>query len=318
MRRRAFLAGAATAAVAGCVSDNSDEIGTLEARLDAKNDTIDALESELDQTESELASVEDELDEQRVEVADYETRVDILETQLSDTEDELEATEEEREAIQARIEAIKPETTIPDDEIEQAAAAARDVRAAVAYVYSSYGLGTAFQVERGTWVTAAHVVESSGYHVWPVTDLDLISGRSLDFDRGESYDDLDARILETTGSASTSVPLGSVDDVSDGDTIFAVGNPYNVGYWITSVGKFRGSERETFGLDELYRADCPARRRSSGSPVFNLDGECIGLVVVELAPHDGYDAPDEPFFNFAEYDPDMGFVSIDSIERRLL
>ncbi len=351
--RRATIAALATIGTAGCLGytiedaeyvreleeqnrEQASELEDLDQELDAlsavhdelevkvaeQGELLDSLEHERDEKAEEIARLRQELSTTERELAEQESTIAGLSAdveQLTRRRNELDAAidekREEIEDLEATIANIEPERTIDEEDIEAALKAAMDVRNAVAFVDSSFGRGTAFHVGDAQFLTAAHVV--NGTALAPRQKLEFIDGETVSFTRESGADNVDARLLAAADEPDNTVEFGSIEAVSEADTVFIVGSPFNVGHWIISVGKFRGALEEPIPIDSLYEADAPARRRNSGSPVFDLDGTVIGMAVIELAPHDGYDAPDDAFLNFAAYDPHVGFVSIDAIVEAL-
>jgi S1-C subfamily serine protease len=76
--------------------------------------------------------------------------------------------------------------------------------------------------------------------------------------------------------------LGDSDAVDVGDQIFVVGAPLGMGHTLT-VGHVsaRRAPNATFGSlasAELFQTDAAINQGNSGGPMFNLDGEVIGIV----------------------------------------
>lgn len=333
MDRRTFVSTAASiglASTAGCLGYTvveEDELEQLEQRSEKADELevvvqdqesrISNLENELSSVESDLSRAESRLESLREETNEQQTEIEDLNTEIENLEREVETLEDQKSELQETIDAIEPERTIPDDDIETAAELAEELREQVVQVYSSDSRGTGFYIGEEEYLTAEHIVNTGAFDLFPTKTLEFISGSRSEFEEEESDPDIDTALLSSTSTPSESPEFGSIESVSSGETLFSIGHPFNVGYWICSVGQFE-QEASSDNLDELYRSSVPARSGSSGSPIFNLDGEVVGLQVVNLAKDDLYEAPDEAFTNFAAYDPNSGFVSADTIEGRLL
>lgn len=299
------------------------EIEDLEADIADREATIEDLEGDLDDAKAELDGLKSDIDALEAEISDLEDYAAELEADIgakeatiTDLEATIDAKTEEITTLEDTVEALQPEITIPEGDIDAAVDAALDVRAAIAHVYSSYGQGTAFHIGDNRFLTAAHVV--SGTILFAIRRLRFLDVESETFTREERDEDIDARILETEGGPDTTVTFGSVHDLDEGDTVFTVGHPFNVGRWIIGIGTYQGRNDDASNFDETYVADVPNESRSSGSPIFDLDGNVVGLLTVGVPDEDKLlEAPDEPFFHFNEFPPAAGFTSIDTIQHRL-
>lgn len=295
-------------------SQKADELEVVvqdkETKISNLEDELSSVESELSRAESRLEYLKEETNQQQSEIEDLNSEIEHLET-------EVRTLEHEKSELQETINAIEPERTIPDGDIETAAQLTKDLRDKVVQVFSSDSRGTGFYVEDDEYLTADHVVNSGGFSLVETKTLEFISGSRSEYEEEESDSDIDASLLSSSDTPSNSLEFGSIESVSSGDTLFSIGHPFNVGYWVCSVGQFEREVPRT-NLDELYRSSVPARSGSSGSPIFNIDGEVIGLQVMNLAQDDLKEAPDKAFTNFASHDPNSGFVSSDTIEKRLL
>lgn len=142
------------------------------------------------------------------------------------------------------------------------------------------GHGTAWFVDEGYLFTNAHNVDSGGQvadlrgitHEGDQFDIDVI-----DFD--EAYLP-DVALLRTAYRGPDPLPMAAVSDLAVGQPLVQVGHPGEVGYWITSMGRFV-SERQSFTSDgDEYtglNSVVPGRQGVSGSPVLTLDGEVVGM-----------------------------------------
>ncbi|AUX09907.1 serine protease Do [Halalkaliarchaeum desulfuricum] len=322
MDRRSFLSATVTAGLAstaGCLGytvvreeqldtlqERAGEAEELEVVVADKEDRIEELETELDAVESQLEEKQRELEEVRSTHAETVEGLEELESEI----DELQRTKSD---LEDRLATLEPEADIPDHEIETAIEAALELRNSVVLIVANGSVGTGFYVDGRDYLTAEHVIGGAT----ETTFLESKSGETTEYTARRADDRIDTQVLSAEMDLEDALEFGTIDDVSPGDTLFSVGHPYNVGDWVCSVGTFEGEEEET-DLDELYRATVPGRRGTSGSPVFDLDGRVIGMEVVGLTRDDLYHAPEQLFTNFAAYEPDGGFVSIDTIEERLL
>ncbi len=74
------------------------------------------------------------------------------------------------------------------------------------------------------------------------------------------------------------VQFGNSDKARVGDAVIAIGNPFGLGRTVTS-GIISATSRSigVGPLDEFLQTDAAINRGNSGGPMFNLDGEVIGV-----------------------------------------
>ena|SRR2546425_6870844 len=137
-------------------------------------------------------------------------------------------------------------------------------------------LGSGFVVADETVATNFHVIEgaSGGFvKLVGVAKKYKITG-AVGFDRAH-----DLALLSVPGMHAPTAPLGSSQQVSVGDEIYAIGNPEGLEGTISQgiVSGIRGA-----GSDTLLQITAPISPGSSGGPVVNLRGEVIGLAVATL------------------------------------
>ncbi|MFQ6553165.1 Do family serine endopeptidase [Aestuariibius insulae] len=85
------------------------------------------------------------------------------------------------------------------------------------------------------------------------------------------------------------VPFGdsSGDSAEVGDWVMAMGNPLGQGFSV-SAGIISARNRELSGTyDDYIQTDAAINRGNSGGPLFNLDGEVIGVNTAILSPNGG-------------------------------
>ena len=73
------------------------------------------------------------------------------------------------------------------------------------------------------------------------------------------------------------VAFGDSDDVRVGDSVLAIGNPHGLGFSVSS-GVISARNRQLDGAyDDYLQTDAAINFGNSGGPLFNLDGEVIGV-----------------------------------------
>ncbi|MCR9220467.1 MAG: DegQ family serine endoprotease [Alphaproteobacteria bacterium] len=80
------------------------------------------------------------------------------------------------------------------------------------------------------------------------------------------------------GHDLTQVPFGDSDAARIGDWVVAIGNPLGFGGTVTAgIVSARGRDINAGPYDNFIQTDAPINRGNSGGPLFNLDGEVIGI-----------------------------------------
>ena len=83
------------------------------------------------------------------------------------------------------------------------------------------------------------------------------------------------------------VPFGDSDTARVGDWVMAMGNPLGQGFSV-SAGIVSARNRELSGTyDDYIQTDAAINRGNSGGPLFNMDGEVIGVNTAILSPNGG-------------------------------
>jgi serine protease Do len=144
------------------------------------------------------------------------------------------------------------------------------------------GAGSGFIIDpSGVIVTNNHVVD----HADKIT-VSLTDGRQLPatvIGRDELTDVAVIRVK--SNEALPSVPWGDSRKAEVGDWILAAGNPFGLGGSV-SVGIISAEGRDLGSgpFDNFLQLDAPINPGNSGGPVFNMDGQVIGVSSVIVSP----------------------------------
>ena len=75
-----------------------------------------------------------------------------------------------------------------------------------------------------------------------------------------------------------SVKFGDSEKIRIGDWVIAIGNPLGLGGSVTAgIVSARGRDIQSGPYDNYIQTDAPINRGNSGGPLFNLEGEVIGI-----------------------------------------
>ena len=91
----------------------------------------------------------------------------------------------------------------------------------------------------------------------------------------------------------TDKPLGAVgfgdsDNAQVGDWVLAIGNPFGLGGSVTAgIVSARGRDIRQGLYDDFIQTDAAINRGNSGGPLFNMEGEVIGINTAIISPSGG-------------------------------
>ena len=84
------------------------------------------------------------------------------------------------------------------------------------------------------------------------------------------------------------VKFGDSDAIRVGDWVMAIGNPFGLGNTVTAgILSARGRDIKAGPYDDFLQTDAPINRGNSGGPLFNMDGEVIGINTAIFSPTGG-------------------------------
>ena len=84
------------------------------------------------------------------------------------------------------------------------------------------------------------------------------------------------------------VKFGDSDKMRIGDWVLAIGNPFGLGGTVTAgIVSARAREINAGPYDDFIQTDAAINRGNSGGPLFNMDGEVIGIATAIYSPSGG-------------------------------
>jgi S1-C subfamily serine protease len=174
---------------------------------------------------------------------------------------------------------------------QRAIGAVRTVRSSNADLsgFDARGVGTAFHIGNGLYVTAAHVV-ADGYQFF-LDDSTRTIARTTDNARLKpatvvGKDAASDIALVRSDPAASSLEWATADP-KIGDVAYAIGNPFAIAPGsfshgiISGSGRTIGTERGT--LTNLLQMDTPVNPGNSGGPLLDASGKVIGVVSANIA-----------------------------------
>ncbi len=147
------------------------------------------------------------------------------------------------------------------------------------------GLGSGFIISNdGQIVTNHHVVDGA-----EEVTVKMADGRSFDAVVIGSDPMTDIALLKVEANVDLpTVEFGTSDVLRVGDEVVAVGNPFGLGGTVTSGIISALSRNINSGpLDDYIQTDAAINRGNSGGPLFNNDGDVIGVNTAIISPGGG-------------------------------
>ena len=142
------------------------------------------------------------------------------------------------------------------------------------------GLGSGVLISNdGRVLTAAHVVQTADVASVEFANGEQIVARVIGSD---VQTDVALLQLKQMPKDIAPAPLGDSDKVEVGDQIFVIGAPYGISQTL-SVGHLSGRHRLNSNSDsatsvEFLQTDAAINGGNSGGPMFDMDGNVIGIV----------------------------------------
>ncbi len=145
-------------------------------------------------------------------------------------------------------------------------------------------LGSGFVISGdGYIVTNNHVIEQADEIL-----IEFFEGEELPAEVIGTDDQTDIALLKVEADVELPyVSFGDADASRVGDWVVAMGNPLGQGFSV-SAGIISASGRVLQGgYDDFIQTDAAINRGNSGGPLFNMDGEVIGVNTAILSPTGG-------------------------------
>lgn len=96
------------------------------------------------------------------------------------------------------------------------------------------------------------------------------------------------RVKPPEGKTLTSVKFGDSDRLRVGDWVMAIGNPFGLGGTLTvGVISARNRDINSGPYDNFLQTDAAINRGNSGGPLFDMDGDVIGINTAIISPSGG-------------------------------
>jgi len=141
------------------------------------------------------------------------------------------------------------------------------------------------------------VIDSDGYVVTNNHVIDGADTITVTFEDGTTKDavligqdpktDLALLKVESSGSLAH-VALGDADKMRVGDWVLAIGNPFGLGGTATvGIVSAKGRDISSGPYDDYLQIDAPINSGNSGGPIFDIDGNVVGVNTAIFSPNGG-------------------------------
>lgn len=150
---------------------------------------------------------------------------------------------------------------------------------------NSNSLGSGFVIDSsGIVVTNNHVIGDAN-------DISVIfpDGTRLKAEIVGKDSKVDLAVLKVKSDKPLkAVKFGDSDGIRPGDWVMAIGNPFGLGGSVTAgIVSARGRNIESGPYDNYIQTDASINKGNSGGPLFNMNGEVIGINTAILSPTGG-------------------------------
>ena len=137
-------------------------------------------------------------------------------------------------------------------------------------------LGSGFIIDdAGIVVTNFHVIENAEEITVTLSDETVFTAEVLGQDQKT---DIAVLKIDPGDTELTAVPFGDSDSLRVGDWVLAIGNPFGLGGTVTAgIVSARGRDIGNGPYDDFIQTDASINRGNSGGPLFNVEGEVIGI-----------------------------------------
>ena len=146
-------------------------------------------------------------------------------------------------------------------------------------------LGSGFIIDAaGIVVTNNHVIDGADEITVTLQDNTSLKATLIGRD-----DRTDIAVLKVTPEKPlAALTFGDSDRSRVGDWVLAIGNPFGLGGSVTAgIVSARGRDIQQGPYDNFIQTDAAINRGNSGGPLFNMDGEVIGINTAIYSPSGG-------------------------------
>ena len=149
----------------------------------------------------------------------------------------------------------------------------------------SLGSGFVVDAEQGILVTNNHVIADADE-----IEANFADGSKLKATLVGTDTKTDIAVLKVDPKLKKlkAVKFGDSDKMRIGDWVMAIGNPFGLGGTVTvGIISARNRDIDAGPYDDFIQTDAAINRGNSGGPLFNMDGEVVGINTAIISPSGG-------------------------------
>jgi len=151
-----------------------------------------------------------------------------------------------------------------------------DIKSSIPVFERAAGAGSIIDAKNGYILTNAHVVKDASKIAVELYNGHTYSARIVGVD---AYTDLAVIQIKPGAETLTEIPLGDSSKVRVGDSVFVIGNPYELTETVTH-GIISTINRHNPNTDHdmpFLQTDAPLNLGNSGGALINAQGQLIGI-----------------------------------------
>ena len=149
----------------------------------------------------------------------------------------------------------------------------------------SLGSGFVVDANEGIVVTNNHVIADADDIKVNFSDGTTLTAKLVGTD---TKTDIAVLKVDPKGHKLTAVKFGDSNKMRIGDWVMAIGNPFGLGGSVTvGIVSARNRDINSGPYDDFIQTDAAINRGNSGGPLFNMDGEVIGINTAIISPSGG-------------------------------
>ncbi|WP_274628388.1 DegQ family serine endoprotease [Arvimicrobium flavum] len=149
----------------------------------------------------------------------------------------------------------------------------------------SLGSGFVIDAEKGIVVTNNHVIADSDE-----IEVNFSDGSKLKAELVGTDTKTDIAVLKVDPKLKKlkAVKFGDSSKLRIGDWVMAIGNPFGLGGTVTvGIVSARNRDINSGPYDDFIQTDAAINRGNSGGPLFNMNGEVVGINTAIISPSGG-------------------------------
>ncbi|WP_187971053.1 DegQ family serine endoprotease [Mesorhizobium sp. NIBR3] len=149
----------------------------------------------------------------------------------------------------------------------------------------SLGSGFVIDAEQGIIITNNHVIADADEIEANFSDGSKLKAELVGRD---TKTDIAVLKVDPTKKKLKAVPFGNSGAIRIGDWVMAIGNPFGLGGTVTvGIVSARNRDINSGPYDDFIQTDAAINRGNSGGPLFNMNGEVIGINTAIISPSGG-------------------------------